>query len=950
VASLPFFDAGSRLVYNPDGRPAANTVGVLYGDSAGVTLAEIYVDNAGVRGALITSATVVTDAHGQLPTPTWGPASGQDRLWIRVNGGPLWPVDADSNARLDALEAGGGGGGAVASVAGKTGVVTLVAADVTGVETTSGAQAKADAVSSALTAHAAATTSAHGIADTSVLETTSGAQAKATAAQLAAQANAALRNNNLSDLSDAAVARSNLLLGNAATRNVGGAGGAVPDGADPRFSDARTPLAHASTHGTGGADPITLAQARITGLDTTLAAKADLVAGKVPTAQIPAIAINTTFTVASQAAMLALAASQGDVAIRTDFSPAHSYQLAAADPTVLGNWISVNLGGVVSVNMQSGVIVLAAADVGAPATSRQINTGGGLTGGGDLTADRTIAVALGTSAGTVTEGNDARVVGALQAGSNLLDLNSVTSARTNLGLANSATRPVGTASGTVAAGDDTRIVNAVQAPSNLSDLPSASTARTNLGLGNVNNTSDVGKPISAATQTALTNLAIPGHGVVVVAEAPVTPLQYGAVGDGTTIDDAAFTAMMAALPSFGGHIYIPPNYNFRLTTPIVLKDKSRWSGAGVTSQITNGVTDVFQATLNLSLMHFHDMRLNAGTGGGHVFGLGAYGMSKSHLDNLMFAVGSANKSSLSAALWLDNTFQRCSLYGGNNRSAPMISVVSSTNNLADNTFSDLVLTDALLPTTWAIWLEETSPSLALANRLLRINFENPAGGAITMRGHLEYVLEDIQLWDLASTATNHLIYTAQSGGTVKSNRGGRISRVHRTSGSLGVGLNDIQLGSFGTDFDTVITQLHGTGSAIMRVDMAHNIGCRVEDCGLNVSIQQYTPLYAIGAAAGTSATAVVSPLVPGLYAAGMTLTTGTSPTAGVLVSVSANVGGWMSSAPVTVLIQPHNAAAVAAGLYVSGISAAGFSISAANTPATSTALNLAYRVVQNVAG
>lgn len=49
------------------------------------------------------------------------------------------------------------------------------------------------------------------------------------------------------------------------------------------------------------------------------------------------------------------------------------------------------------------------------ATSRQIIAGTGLTGGGDLTADRTLTVSYGTAAGTAAQGNDSRITGAEQA-------------------------------------------------------------------------------------------------------------------------------------------------------------------------------------------------------------------------------------------------------------------------------------------------------------------------------------------------------------------------------------------------------------------------------------------------------------------------------------------------------------------------------------------------------
>lgn len=96
---------------------------------------------------------------------------------------------------------------------------------------------------------------------------------------------------------------------------------------------------------------------------TTLAAKADLVAGKVPTSQLPALVITDVFTVASQTAMLALTAERGDVAVRTDVPK--TFILATDSPGTLADWKEVPaIGQVQSVAGRTGAVTLAKADVG----------------------------------------------------------------------------------------------------------------------------------------------------------------------------------------------------------------------------------------------------------------------------------------------------------------------------------------------------------------------------------------------------------------------------------------------------------------------------------------------------------------------------------------------------------------------------------------------------------
>lgn len=61
--------------------------------------------------------------------------------------------------------------------------------------------------------------------------------------------------------------------------------------------------------------------------------------GLIPTSQLPPLAINSTSVVASQAAMLALTAQTGDMAVRTDVN--RTFVLAAEPASTLSNWVQL---------------------------------------------------------------------------------------------------------------------------------------------------------------------------------------------------------------------------------------------------------------------------------------------------------------------------------------------------------------------------------------------------------------------------------------------------------------------------------------------------------------------------------------------------------------------------------------------------------------------------------
>jgi hypothetical protein len=94
----------------------------------------------------------------------------------------------------------------------------------------------------------------------------------------------------------------------------------------------------------------------------TSGSASDLTTGTLPVSVLPPLAINDVFEAGTQAAMLALVAERGDIAIRTDIN--RSFILAAEPASTLANWKQLTAGGdVTSVSGRTGAVTLTKADV-----------------------------------------------------------------------------------------------------------------------------------------------------------------------------------------------------------------------------------------------------------------------------------------------------------------------------------------------------------------------------------------------------------------------------------------------------------------------------------------------------------------------------------------------------------------------------------------------------------
>jgi hypothetical protein len=248
--------------------------------------------------------------------------------------------------------------------------------------------------------------------------------------------------------------------------------------------------------------------------------------GIIPANQLPPISVASTNVVGSQAAMLALSnATVGSIAVRTDVNK--NFILSTAGPSVLANWIELLTPGapVQSVNGLTGAIQLSKADINlanvdntsdaakpvSTATQNALNL--------KLNTNQ-VGVPNGTASLNALGKIPTEQIPAISFSSvKVLGSQAEMLAQTNALIGSVVIRTDVNKNYVLAQSDPTILANWLELLTPAPPVQSVngyvgnvSLTKADLGLGNVDNTGDINKPVSTATQTALdlkANLASP---------------------------------------------------------------------------------------------------------------------------------------------------------------------------------------------------------------------------------------------------------------------------------------------------------------------------------------------------------------------------------------------------------------------------------------------------------
>lgn len=271
---------------------------------------------------------------------------------------------------------------------------------------------------------------------------------------------------------------------------------------------------------------------------------------------------------------------------------------------------------------------------------------------------------------------------------------------------------------------------------------------------------------------------------------------YGAKGDGTTNDTAAFQAAHDALPATGGTIFVPASATRYVVQGLnITKNSVTLRGAGrIATILTTKAGDM----INLGTAGVHLYRLvmedcafiSESASGGDIFvtKMGAgFAVSNStwrrvwaQQDNDAKRIFNGTDTGYLNNLWEEFNMQH--------RLTGTVSPFYLTTNSGDvntNVWQRGVIDRC---GTYFFFLEQQTSTYVSDNAFRDLVFEDTRGGMIRVRSGFGTVLDNLSMWDLAAATTNDLIYFDHTG---PGSRETSIRNYRRHSGTLGSGKVDI---------------------------------------------------------------------------------------------------------------------------------------------------------------
>jgi len=388
--------------------------------------------------------------------------------------------------------------------------------------------------------------------------------------------------SQVTDLDKYTQAETDALLATKAATGHNHAGVYEPANANIQSHIASTSNPHSVTKTQVGLGNVTNdAQVKVTDIGVTVAS---LSGGKIPTSQLPALALTDVSVVASQAAQLALTAEEGDVAVRTDLNKSYIHNGGTAGTMADWNELLTPTNAVLSVNGQTGAVILTKSDVGlanvdntsdlskpiSTATQSALDAKLNLTGG-------TVTGALTVSGGTLTLSDNA-----VNAASLSIVNTGVTSASI-FGITGPASTDINTGKAFVfqVSGESFGrgmfymdgkygIGSGSAARDTFISRSAASVLRVSSDGGSGTANLEVTGAISAASLSLTGDFISKGDFKNVLA--------YGAVGDGTTDDTSAINTAAAAAKAGNDVLIIPPK-TYKITSTITFECDVEATGA-----------------------------------------------------------------------------------------------------------------------------------------------------------------------------------------------------------------------------------------------------------------------------------------------------------------------------------------------------------------------------------